>query len=343
MDSITIKDVAKICGVGVSTVSRAINNHPDINEETKNMVLQVIREHNYIPNNSARNLKRSVSRTIVVLIKGIDNPFFSAMIKIFGEEIQNRRYSFLLHRVDSGENEVDVAMEVIKEKKPKGIIFLGGCFSNSQEKLEQLDIPFVLSTIASTEQMDENRFSSISVDDMAESYKMVSYLCGQGHKRIGILAATPDDESIGKLRLLGYQKALFDHNITPDPRWIFYSDEDIECYTMGNGYRQMQKVMASDQELTALFAVSDSVAIGACKAAFDAGKSVPGDYSIAGFDGLDIAHYYNPTITTIRQPVEDMAVATIKILFDMIRNKAQNQRKVFQGELVIGESTNVVN
>ena len=76
MDSITIKDVAKICGVGVSTVSRAINNHPDINEETKNMVLQVIREHNYIPNNSARNLKRSVSRTIVVFIKGIDNPFF---------------------------------------------------------------------------------------------------------------------------------------------------------------------------------------------------------------------------------------------------------------------------
>ncbi len=85
------------------------------------------------------------------------------------------------------------------------------------------------------------------------------------------------------------------------------------------------------------------MAIGACKAAFDAGKSVPGDYSIAGFDGLDIAHYYNPTITTIRQPVEDMAVATIKILFDMIRNKAQNQRKVFQGELVIGESTKVVN
>ncbi len=339
MDSITIKDVAKICGVGVSTVSRAINNHPDINEETKNMVLQVIREQNYIPNNSARNLKRAVSRTIVVLIKGIDNPFFSAMIKIFGEEIQNRRYSFLLHRVDSGENEVDVAMEVIKEKKPRGIIFLGGCFSNSQKKLEQLDIPFVLSTIASTEEMNGYQFSSISVDDMAESYKMVSYLCRQGHKKIGILAATPDDESIGKLRLLGYQKALLDHNITPDPKWIFYSDEDIECYTMGNGYRQMQKVLASDQELTALFAVSDSVAIGACKAVFDAGKSVPDDYSIAGFDGLDIAHYYNPAITTIRQPVEDMALATIKILFDMIRNKAQNQRKVFQGELIVGNST----
>lgn len=339
MDSITIKDVARICGVGVSTVSRAINNHPDINEETKNMILQIIREHNYIPNNSARNLKRSVSRTIVVFIKGIDNPFFSTMIKIFGEEIQNRRYSFLLHRVDSGENEVDAAMEVIKEKKPKGIIFLGGCFSHSQEKLKQLDIPFVLSTIASTEQMDQDQFSSISVDDMAESYKMVSYLCVQGHKKIGILAATPDDESIGRLRLLGYRKALLDHNIPPDPRWIFYSDEDIECYTMGNGYRQMQKVMDSDLDLTALFAVSDSVAIGACKAVFDAGRSVPEDYSIAGFDGLDIARYYNPTITTIRQPVEEMALATTNLLFDMIHSKAPNRQNVFRGELMMGQST----
>lgn len=339
MDSITIKDVARICGVGVSTVSRAINNHPDINEETKNMILQVIRENNYIPNNSARNLKRSVSRTIVVLIKGIGNPFFSGMIKIFEEEIQKRRYSFILHRVDEGEDEVDVAMEVMKEKKPKGIIFLGGFFSHSQEKLEQLDIPFVLSTIAITDSMDAGKFSSVSVDDFQESYKMVSFLCEQGHKRIGILAATPKDESIGELRLEGYRKALEDHGIKPDPTWCFFSEEDIECYTMGNGYNLMKKVMASKEDITAVFAVSDSIAIGACKAVFDAGKSVPEDYSIAGFDGMDMAHYYNPTLTTIRQPVEEMAYATIKILFDIIKNKAQNQQKVFKGQLIEGQST----
>lgn len=114
MDSITIKDVARICGVGVSTVSRAINNHPDINEETKNMILQVIKANNYIPNNSARNLKRSVSRVIVLLVKGIDNPFFSSMIRIFEEEIQKKRYSFFLCRVEEGEDEVDVAIEVMK-------------------------------------------------------------------------------------------------------------------------------------------------------------------------------------------------------------------------------------
>lgn len=342
MDTITIKDVARLCGVGVSTVSRAINNHPDINEETKQKVLQIIKENNYIPNNSARNLKRSVSRTIAVLIKGIDNPFFSGMIKIFEEEIQKKKYSFILHRVDEGEDEVDVAIELVKEKKLKGIIFLGGYFSHSQEKLDQLDVPFVLSTIAITDKMEAGRFSSVSVDDIAESYKMVDYLCRLGHEKIGILAATPYDESIGKLRLEGYEKALKDHGITPREEWCFYSQEDIECYTMANGYELMKKVMASENGITAVFAVSDSIAIGACKAVFDAGKSVPEDYCVAGFDGLDMAHYYNPTITTIRQPVEEMAHATIKILFDIIRNKSQNQQRIFQAQLLEGQSTRKV-
>ena len=108
---------------------------------------------------------------------------------------------------------------------------------------------------------------------------------------------------------------------------------------MSNGYSQMKKVMETGQDITALFAVSDSIAIGACKAVFDAGKSVPEDYSIAGFDGMEMARYYNPAITTIRQPVEEMAYATIKILFDRIRDKAQNQQKVFKGQLIEGQST----
>lgn len=339
MDTITIKDVARLCGVGVSTVSRAINNHPDINEETKTMILKVIKENHYIPNNSARNLKRSASKTIAVLIKGIDNPFFNGMIKIFEEEIQKKRYSFILHRVDEREDEVDVAIELVKEKRLKGIIFLGGYFSHSREKMEQLEVPFVLSTIAITDQMEAGDFSSVSVDDGQESYKMVDYLCELGHKKIAILAAAIDDESIGKLRLEGYKNALLSHGITPEESWCFHSQDKTDCYTMGNGYNLMKEVMDSDQGITAVFAISDSIAIGACKAVFDRGKSVPADYSVAGFDGLDMAHYYNPSLTTIRQPVEDMAHATIKILFDVIRNKSQNQQRIFQASLLEGQST----
>jgi len=338
MEITTIKDIAKLCGVGVSTVSRAINNHPDINKETKEMIMQVIKEHNYIPNNSARNLKRSNSDTIAVLIKGISNPFFSSMIKTFEREIKKKKYSFILQRVDSKEDEIDVANQLVKEKKLKGIVFLGGYFSHSDEKLGQLKVPFVLSTIGTTQKIDKTICSSVSVDDFKESYKIVDYLCKLGHKKIAIL--TPlKDESIGDLRFNGYMSALQDNGIVNEKNLIRYMKDEMDSYSMENGYAVTKELLQSEEEFTAIYAICDSIAIGACKAIFDAGKKVPEDYSVAGFDGLDIAHYYNPSVTTIRQPVEEMAEATIKILFDVIRKKTSAQHKTFSGEFIIGQST----
>lgn len=339
MGTITIKDIAKLSGVGITTVSRAINNHPDINEETKAMIMQIIKENNYVPNNSARNLKRSNSNTIAVLIKGISNPFFSSMIKTLERRIKEKKYSFILQHVDEKQNEIDVAIELIKEKKLKGIVFLGGYFSHSDEKLRQLKVPFVLSTVGTIQKYDKTICSSVSVDDFKESYKMVDYLCKLGHSKIATITAPMDDESIGKLRYKGYVKALRDNGIDIDKNLVRIMKDDIESYSMQNGYAVTKELLESGQDFTAIYCISDSIAIGACKAICDAGKRVPEDYSIAGFDGLDIAHYYNPSITTIKQPVGEMAEATVKILFDVIKNKTSAQQKIFQGELVIGQST----
>ncbi len=342
MEPITIKDVAKICGVGVSTVSRAINNHPDINQETKDRIIQVIKENHYVPNNSARNLKRSEARTIAVLIKGISNPFFARMIQILEEEIQKKKYSFVLHRVDEKEDEVDVAVELIKEKRLKGIIFLGGFFTHSREKLQQLTVPYVLSTVGilnTGEEKEPLDYSSVSVDDFEESYKMVDYLCSLGHKDILILASCEDDESIGALRLAGYQKALKDHHIPFRQDHCIYMDESIQTYSMENGYACMKRALVEKLSFTAVYAVSDSTAIGACRALIEAGRRIPQDVSVAGFDGLDIARFYHPSLTTIRQPVEKMAYATIRLLFNEIKKGSGHQQLVFPAELVIGEST----
>lgn len=339
MGTITIKDIARLSGVGVSTVSRAINNHPDINEETKAMIMQVIKENHYIPNNSARNLKRSESRTIAVLIKGISNPFFSDMLKVFENEIQKKRYSFLLHRVDDKQDEIDVAIELEKEKRLRGIVFLGGYFSHSEEKLSQLKVPFVLSTIGVSKKIDRNHYSSVAVDDYKESYKMVEYLCSLGHKRIATIAAPPGDESIGKLRLKGYKQALEDRGISFDQNLVRYMKEDIQTYSMKNGYLVTKELLESNVDFTAIFAISDSMAVGACKAILETGKKIPEDYSVAGFDGLDISYYYNPSITTIKQPASEMAEESIKILFDLIHKKKIQENKIFPGELVVGEST----
>ena len=339
MKAITIKDIAQKCGVGVSTVSRAINNHPDISEETKSKIMKVVKENNFVPNKSARNLKILDSKTIAVLIKGIDNPFFQKMIKVFEEEIQNRKYSFILHRVDTNQDEVEVALELIKEKRLKGIVFIGGKFSHQEKKLKEIQIPFVLSTIAIAENVDKNIYSSVSVDDKSESEKIVNFLCDQGHTKIAILVAGKSDRSISKLRVEGYRNALKSRNIPINENLIRHTDDNENIQVIENGYKLMKELLESKEEFTAVYSISDSMAIGASKAILESGKRIPQDYSVVGFDGLDITYYYNPSITTIRQPVDDMARETTKILFDLINNKTKNQHKVFKGELIVREST----
>lgn len=344
MDSITIRDIAKKCGVSVSTVSRAINNHPDINGETKEKVMQIIKDYHYIPNNSARNLKRTESNTIAVLIKGISNPFFNSMLKVFEREIQKRKYSFLLQRVEERDDEIDIALQLEKEKRLKGIVFLGGFFSQSEEKLKQLKVPFILSTGGVSDKINRRYYSSVTVDDFCESHKMVNYLCKLGHKSIAIVAAPPDDESIGKLRLHGYKKALEDNKIQFNQDLVRYivQNERLETFSMEYGYKVTKELLLSGSEFTAVYAISDSMAVGACKAVFEAGKRIPEDYSVAGYDGLDISYYYQPTITTIRQPAEEMSLETIRILFDLIDHRVKREHKTFDASLVIGQSTKSV-
>lgn len=339
MESITIKDIAKMCDVGVTTVSRAINNHPDISGETKAMILKVIKENNYIPNNSARNLKRSNSKTIAVLIKGITNPFFNRILQVFEKETKKRKYSYILQRVDENQDEIDVAIELEKEKRLKGIIFLGGYFSHSKEKLELLTVPFVLCTIGMTGEIGQNLYSSVSVDDYSESYKMVDYLCSIGHKKIAIITASLKDASIGRLRYEGYKDALKHHGIELNENLIRCMKENIESYSMENGYVVAKELLASSEQFTAIYAISDALAIGACRAIADAGKKVPDDYSVAGFDGMDVSFYYNPSITTIRQPTDKIATETIRILFDLVHEKTIQAHKVFPAELIVREST----
>lgn len=128
VEEITIKDIARFCNVGVSTVSRAINNHPDINPETKKMIMDTIRRHGYIPNNSARNLKRTDGKCIAVLVKGITNPFFADAIQIIEDEIKRKKYSMVIRHVESNEDEVDVALELVEGKKAGRDYFPGRVF-----------------------------------------------------------------------------------------------------------------------------------------------------------------------------------------------------------------------
>ena len=339
MDSVTIKDIAKKCGVSVSTVSRAINDYPGISQSTKKRIMEAVRENQFIPNNSARNLRQLEGNSIVVLIKGIDNPFFQPMIGILEKIIRERKYAFILQNVNAQEDEIEVALELIREKKPKGIIFLGGYFYHAEEKIRQLSIPCVIGAVGGMDHTNGAVFSSVHVDDIQESYKIVDYLCRMGHKRIAMLAACRGDRSIGALRLEGYRRALADHGLPIVDELIRYARPDEDVYAMERGYQEANRLLAGGTACTAIYGISDTVAIGACRALKEKGKKIPGDYSIVGFDGLEVATFYIPTITTVRQPVEEMAQEVARILFDTIEKDAPVQHRIFDGELLVRESS----
>lgn len=341
MEETTIKDIAKKCGVGVSTVSRALNNHPDINPETRKKIMDVINETGFIPNNSARNLKRTDAKCIAVLVKGITNPFFSGMIRIVEEEMQKEKYALVLRHVEAYEDSVNVALELEKEKRIRGIIFFGGSFYHLEEKLGKLKVPFVFTAIGIgiTEQNNNLLFSNVTVDDRTESQKMTEYLLSLGHRDIAMITEGSEDPSVAQLRLEGFRKAYQEAGLEINEKLICYVDKNSEHYSMENGYMTTKRLLKSKEHFTAIFAAADIWAIGACRALHEAGLRVPEDVSVAGYDGIDLGNYYIPKLTTVKQPDSEMANTAVRLLLDIIAGKCENRYVVLPGILLKREST----
>lgn len=333
MANITIKDIARKCNVAISTVSRAINNHPDINQETKQLILNVIKEMNYVPNNSARYLGASNFNAICVLVKGLGNHFFSEMIQEIEKACFAKNYSCIIQHVDEHEDELDAAIMVAKEKRLKGIVFLGGSSVYPRLKLAQLNIPFVLSSVRSLDQ----KVASVSVDDELESYLMTKYLLENQHQRIAMILGNLEEISISKLRISGYRKALNEFNIQYDPNLIIRMGAD-DRYNYETGYR-LTNLLLKQTEFSAIFSTSDEIALGAIRCLYDHHIQVPQDVSVCGFDGIEIGNYTIPKITTVKQPTKQMGEETMKLLFAMIEEKQSAKQVLLKGELLIREST----
>ena len=234
---------------------------------------------------------------------------------------------------------LDKKKELEKEKRLRGIIFMGGAAKHSAEKIKQLNVPVVFATIGSdiADDLSRNEYSTVSVDDEKESFKVVEYLIGLGHKKIAILTEGSDTPSIVKLRLKGYLAALEKHGIMPDEKLIRYVDRRI--YTFGNGYDTTKALIESGEKFTALYCISDVLAVGALRALADSGIKVPDDVSVVGYDGQEIAEYCVPRLTTLRQPMVDISREAMKLLFSLIDKESGHKHIVFPGELIIGEST----
>ena len=167
-----IRDIAKLAGVGVSTVSRVLNNHPDVKESTREKVLEIIKDSNYIPNNSARILKQNNTKNIGVLAKGGFNPFFSEMISVIGNKIEESKYTMILQQNDYAlAEDVDMLISFVKEKRLQGIICLGGNFIDvTENSFENLGIPIVITSVSTISKVGKGSYSSVGIDDVKAAY-----------------------------------------------------------------------------------------------------------------------------------------------------------------------------
>ena len=333
----TIKDIAKLAGVGTGTVSRALNNDPRVKKETKEKILAVIKENNFIPNSSARNLKLMDTNTVALLCKGINNPFFQSMFHPIESGLEKKGYSAFFVEVGVDENEGEAAVRLIREKKIKGIIFLGGMMKDPDEVLKDVTVPYILCSVG-VDISSTSGCVSISVDDEKESEKAVSYLIEEGHKRIAIIAGRKDDKAVGALRLSGYKKALKKHGIEYDKNLVFHMADDIPDFSAENGYKTMEEVLKKCPDITAVYAISDITAFGAYKAIFEAGLRIPDDISVIGFDGIDYGKYLHPSLTTMEQPTEEMIKEAIENIDLAIQGKDKAKTIYVDAKLVERDS-----
>ncbi|WP_297421650.1 LacI family DNA-binding transcriptional regulator [Clostridium sp.] len=331
-----IKDIAKLAEVGVSTVSRVLNNHPDVKESTRQKILEIIKESNYIPNNSARILKQNNTKNIGILVQGVFNPFFYQMTNVIGNIINENGYTMIIQQNDYNNyyQEVDTLIGFIKEKRLQGVICLGGNFIEiTNESFKEINVPIILTSVNTVSKEGMSYYSSIGIDNVKSAYDATTYLINKGHKKISLILGETNDMGVSLWRLEGYKKALADNGIEVDDELII-----VGGYSSRTAYKETLKLLKKRKDITAVFSLSDIMAIGAAKAILNSDLKIPEDISVIGFDGMDESEYYNPSITTVKQPKKLMAKMSINLLMSQINGEKGNEHVLLDTELIERDS-----
>jgi LacI family transcriptional regulator len=308
----TIVDIAREAGYSVSTVSRVLNGRRDVSPTARERILAVVEERHFVPNRNAKNLKQTASQGILLLVKGTSNMLFANVIEELQIMVEHSDHSLRVHYLDEDSNEVREAVRICREHRPIGILFLGGNVQNFTEEFRKVTVPCVLVTDRGDELGFEN-LSSVSTDDEAASEQAVDYLFEHGHRSIGVIGGNLELSSPSRRRRNGCLRSFEKYGCTFDERCY-----EMARFSYDSAYRAMKRLLEKELGITAVFAMSDVMAIGAIRAIYDEGLRVPEDISVIGFDGTMLADYYNPKIVTIRQGQEQIARRSVDLLLNMI-------------------------
>ncbi len=335
---VTIKDISKKSGFSVTTVSKALNDYPDISSKTKTKILQLCDDMGYVPNLSARSLVNKKSYTIGVIFEeitglGLQHPLFSKILESFKNEVEKSGYDILFLSKKMGENNGSYYQHCLRKQVDAALVVCAEFDSDEMHELYDGDIPTVVIDFAYRDILNITSNNRLGVK------QAVKYLKDLGHEKIAHIHGSLQTY-IGGIRHDYFKDYmdLYDLELKEDylVNGEYFSKED--------GYNAMQKILKLKDQPTAIFCASDMLAIGAIQAIQQAGLSVPEDYSIIGFDGIDIGQIFSPRLTTIRQDSRKMGkIAASNVLTMITENQfKKNNTITVDTYLITGETTRVL-
>ena len=332
----TSQDVADRAGVSRTTVSLVLNNVSgiQISDATRQRVLQAAKELNYVPDAAAQALASRQSQIIgLILIRTPDqiasDVFLTQTLDGLIKSVHKEGMRLLIDIIEP-ERQEETYLQLMRAKRIDGIILSGPRYDDGAlNTLLEHNFPTVL-----LGQLPDSWFYSVDVDNRAAAYNAVAHLLNLGHRRVACITNAPLNYTAASDRLAGYRQAIEEKELQYNQALVRFGEFDSE-----SGYEQMNRLLESGAEFTAVFVASDLVAYGAIAAIREHGWRIPEDMALVGLDDLPVSRFINPPLTTIRLPAIELARQAVDMLFQLLQGEKPEQRQVILGtELVVRDS-----
>lgn len=312
-----LKDVAKLAGVSISTVSRVLNDKTCVNEETKKRVMQAVEQTNYRPNILSKSLKMGRSNTICLMVSTIRNPIFSQIAQGVEDTARKSGYIVVLCNTDEDDAREREYVENMKTRWVDGFIVCSAVdSSNYFYRLREDGFPIVM--VSRFTEEDKSRIDTVGVNNYQAAYDAVMYLIRCGRKRIA-LACGNEALYLYRERYRGYCDALKDAGFTYDERLVMW-----EADTNENFYYMAKEMLCLEMPPDAFFAASDPIAFTVMHAVHDMHLRIPEDVAVLGFDNVSLSEMMEPPLTTVAQPLYEMGCVAARSLIRQINYKSKN-------------------
>lgn len=332
-----IRDIARLAKVTPGTVSKVLNNYPEISEATRQHVMKVIAANQYDPSANRGSRSAPANTRVGIFLESVFNPLYAYMEHIVSRHVYNAGYTIFsfhdnFYQQDKWEKYQELAAYAAANKLT-AMVYIGGNFGAlTAEQLDLLSCPAIFVNTVLPFPADGARYSSVQVNHRDAALAQMNYLIERGHRKICTVISSDIDNSVYGLRTEAYRTALRQHGLEENLDYFLQTD-----YDRHKAYRAAYEHLQAHPDTTAVCSVADQVVPAILRAIRDAGMEPGKDVAVIGFDGIGM-EYCIPSVTTFEQPREDMLEFVSDLLFDLIGGKRKHQHVIFQAKFIQGES-----